>query len=144
MRGKRTHGSQVIVDTPQVSLVWDEELKSINVTWHGPFVTGSEYRAHLMRILEVLVEKRGSRMLLNMRDMPVMAPEDQEWSEREWMPRSMKTGLKYTAVVMPKSALSRSTLRHLAKAAKEIDRQRAYFQDLEEAKAWLRALPDKG
>lgn len=144
MLRRQTHGNQVIVDTPQVSLVWDEELKSINVTWHGPFVTGPEYRSHLMRILDVLVEKQGSRMLLDMRDMPVMSPDDQEWSEREWMPRSVATGLKYTAVVMPKSALARSTLRHLAKGASKIDRQRAYFQGLEEARAWLMAMPDKG
>jgi hypothetical protein len=133
--------SQVIVDTPTVNLVWDDDVKCMRIGWSGEFMSGEDYRSTLLKLLDVLEEKRGSRMLFDMRNMPVMSPDDQAWVLSEWMPKSLKAGLKYSAVVMPQRALSKMTLRHIAKDASVIERQRAYFETLEEATAWLKSTP---
>ena len=52
--------------------------------------------------------------------MPVMSPEDQKWVQDVWMPRSLRVGMRYSAVVLPKSALSKLTLRHMAMDASSI------------------------
>ena len=133
------HSVHMIVDTPTVTLAWDDHLKCMKIGWSGEYMSGEDYRAILMRLLDVLEVKGGSRMLFDMRNMPVMSPEDQAWVQSEWMPKSLKAGLKYSAVVMPQRALSRLTLRHIAKDASEIERQRAYFETLDEAAAWLKS-----
>lgn len=135
------NGIDVVVQTPNVSVVWDKGAKCVRIAWQGSFESGAEYRQLLMRLLDIIVEKRGCRLLFDMRNMPVVTPEDQAWVQREWMPRSLEVGLKYSAVVMPKAAISRLTLRHIAKDASHIDRQRAYFETLEEAREWLKSMP---
>ena len=134
-------GKLVIVDNASVRLLWDEGLKCVQIGWDGSYVSGPEYRATLLELLDLLAMRRGCRMLFDMRNLPVVSPEDQAWIQEEWMPRSLKVGLRYSAVVMPKSALSRLTLRHIAKDASGIERQRAYFETLEEARAWLKSMP---
>lgn len=133
------HSVQMIVDTPTVTLAWDNNLRCMKIGWSGEYMSGEDYRAILMQLLDVLETKGGSRILIDMRNMPVMSPEDQAWVQSEWMPQSIKAGLKYSAVVMPKRALSRLTLRHLAKDAEGIKRERAYFETPEEASAWLKS-----
>lgn len=137
------NGIDVVVQTPNVSLEWDKDAKCVKIAWRGAFESGEQYRQLLMRLLDVIEEKRGSRMLFDMRNMPVVSPEDQAWVQSQWMPRSIEVGLKYSAVVMPKAAISRLTLRHIAKDASHIDRQRAYFETLEEAREWLKSAPDR-
>ena len=132
---------QIIVDSPTVNLVWDNDVRCMRIGWSGEYMSGEDYRATLLTLLDVLKQKRGRRMLFDMRHMPVMSPDDQAWVQSEWMPKSLKAGLRYSAVVMPERALSRLTLRHIARDASNVDRQRAYFDTLEEATSWLRATP---
>lgn len=40
---------------------------------------------------------------------------------------------------MPERALSRLTLRHIIKDASKIERERAYFETVEEATSWLKS-----
>jgi hypothetical protein len=132
-------GLELIVDIPTVTLAWDDTLKCMRIGWSGAYMSGADYRAVLLRLLEVLERKRACRMLFDMRNMPVMSPDDQAWVQAEWMPKSLKAGLKYSAVVIPERALSRLTLRHIAKDASNIERERAYFETLDEASAWLKS-----
>lgn len=132
-------GVELIVDIPTVTLAWDDTLKCMRIRWSGDYMSGADYRAVLLQLLEVLQKKRACRMLFDMRNMPVMSPEDQAWVQAEWMPKSLKAGLRYSAVVMPERAISRLTLRHIAQDASNIQRQRAYFETLEEASVWLKS-----
>jgi hypothetical protein len=110
--------------------------------WQGVFVSGEEYRAVLTRLLDFIASRRGCRLLADMRNMPVMSPEDQAWVQDVWMPRSLAIGLRYSAIIAPKKAVTRSTIRHIVQDAGNIERTRAYFDTVEEAKAWLKSVPD--
>ena len=133
--------ANIILETPKVLVAWDNDCRCVVISWKGPFVSGDEYRSILMRVLDLLEEKRASRLLSDSRNMPVMSPDDQKWLQDVWMPRSIKVGLRYSAVVAPKSALTKSTLRHIIDDSGDVPRQRAFFPTVEEAKAWLKSIP---
>ena len=84
--------SQIVLNNPQVLVEWDSDARCVIMTWKGEFVSGPELRSFWNRALDLLVEKRACRVLGDTRRMPVMTPEDQEWLQKEWMPRSVRLG----------------------------------------------------
>ena len=135
-------GVQELYTTSQVVLGWNPGGRFVFITWMGEFVSGPEYRAILLRMLDIVMEKRACRVLADTRKMPVMSAEDQQWVQKEFMPRSVRSGLKYTAIIVPKSALTKMALRHIFDDAGDMPRQRAYFDSAEEAKDWLKSVPN--
>lgn len=136
--------ANVVLDTPKVLVTWDNDVRCAVITWRGPYVSGDEYRSILMSVLDLLEEKRAVRLLSDTRHMPVMSPDDQQWVQSVWMPRSVKVGMRYSALVAPKSALTKLTLRHIIEDGSAVSRERAFFATVEGAKAWLKSKPDVG
>ena len=105
---------------------------------------GSDF--HPSKVLDLVEEKRCSRLLADGRRMKIIAPGDQAWVEREWLPRSKRAGIRYSALILPKSvvstmAVNRIMERFTSTGGKEVEITRAYFEDVPSAKAWLRSVP---
>ena len=133
--------TQITLDTPKVTLGWDEELRCVVIAWKGITVTRDDYRAILMQSLDLLEMKHGSRLLADTRNTPVVASDNLAWIRAEWEPRSVRVGLRHTAGVVPKGGLTKPELLPTTTEGPHDCRQRTIFGTLEEAKAWLRSLP---
>jgi hypothetical protein len=132
-------GAMVVLDTPAARVEWDEETQCVVLSYKNTFIEGAEYRKVLTTVLEVLREHGARRVLADTRQMKVISAEDQAWVAKEWIPESMKDGLKYSAVVMPKSTVARMSVKQIVNDAGYLGRERAFFDDIDKAKAWLRS-----
>jgi len=131
------------VDTPFVTIDWDEPSRSIVAEWKGPIGRGAAYRAALDRSLE-LVKQRGARrwLAVMLESTGVLPQEDSTWLVHDWFPRLLAAGGQRFAVVIPPQALAAMQLNRLKR---EIDSekeneaafQNRYFDNLGEARAWL-------
>ncbi|MEA2634550.1 MAG: hypothetical protein QOH92_1317 [Chloroflexota bacterium] len=117
------------------SVRWDQKGQLVLVEWEG-WADSTEFGALLEAEVSALKEHRGSRLLADCRRQKVLRPDDQR-ADTEWLPRAIGAGLKRLAIVLPKSGLAATNIRdrfdNAAKATLEI----AYFQGLDEARAWL-------
>lgn len=124
---------------PGITITWDENVKCIQAIGQG-FVDGNSYRGSMDKGLELLKEKKASRWLADMLDQKVLSSEDQDWTIQDWTPRAVAAGIKKSAFVVPKSVIAQMSLRRMTAKVGNVELEMAYFESVEEAKKWLKAL----
>lgn len=134
------------LDASFLRVNWDDDLKCVVMDHKDVFVEGEEYRTALTKVLDLVEEKRCIRLLADGRKMKIITPEDQRWIEQTWLPRSKRLGIRYSALILPKSvvstmAVNRIMERFTSAGGKDVEIIRAYFDDIPNARAWLRSVP---
>lgn len=128
------------MDQPNVTLLWDDTLRSVVITWRG-FNEGQEFRAPMERALEVLRANRASRWLADLRDAKVNTAEDQQWLQSDLIPRAMQAGNRFTAFVVPKSTIAKLGVQRVLRQVGAIESETRFFDSMEAARKWLASTP---
>jgi hypothetical protein len=118
------------------SVKWDEAGATVLVEWEG-WASGAEFMALLNAEVRALTEHKCSRLLADCRRQKVLNPTDQEWGDREWLPRAIEAGLKRFAIVLPTSVLATMNLQERLRKVPETVLRVGYFETVDEARAWL-------
>jgi hypothetical protein len=129
-------GGKVYLDTPYVLVRWDGDGPWVYVKWKA-WATSSEYRAAQEVIITAFRENHGSRNLIDSTDRKVVTADDQKWLVEDWMPRAAAAGRRWTAIVMPKSALGRTIAENIDNYARSRHVNIEHFETFEDAAAWL-------
>ncbi len=120
-----------------ITISWDASSNSVQATGYG-FIDGAKLRNAMNEGLKLLAEKKSSKWLADMREQKIVTQEDQEWTVQEWTPKAANAGLKKAAIVIPKSALGALTIKKITNRVGNSELETAYFDNLEEARQWLR------
>ncbi len=131
-----------LYDVPQAVVDWDESLKAVTLRWKG-FAYGEALQTILLKVVEILAEKKSSIFLSDARSMRILNQDDQDWIAKVWLPKAMAAGLKWEAVVMPGSQFARNSVDQTVSKARVVKPQNLpfnidYFETVEEAKDWLK------
>ena len=129
-------GGKVYLDTPYVLVRWDGGGPWVYVVWRG-WANSDEYRATQEMIILALRENRASRNLIDSTDSRVVSEEDQQWLVADWMPRAEAAGRRWTAIVLPKSALGRTIAENIDRHPRSSWIKIEHFKTAEQAAAWL-------
>src|SRR6266576_4554958 len=129
-------GSKVYLDTPYILIRWDGHGPWVYVKWRA-WANSSEYRAAQEVVLLALRENHGSRNLIDSTDRKVFSEEDQKWLLENWMPRAAAAGRRWTAIVLPKTALGRTIAENLDRHPQSKKINVKLFENVEDAIAWL-------
>jgi SpoIIAA-like len=133
----------IYLDTPLATVWWDERDKWVVLEWRS-YADGDDYRAILNKELDVLVARRAAKLLCDLRQGAPITASDQAWIDADWLPRLRRTGcLRFTALVLPRSAVAQLSLKRIVSKAGPViqsDTQTLSFDDIEQAKAWLRSV----
>lgn len=116
---------------------YNDEDKYVLMKWKG-FVHGDSFRLGLNKGLELIVMKKSSRWLADLRNMKVLSLEDQEWSSNNWFPRAIEGGIRKMAIVLPQSALGKMGVKNVMNKVGDIKIETSYFPTIEEAEKWLK------
>lgn len=122
---------------PWLQIRWDEATQSVWMEWRA-YAEGSAYRDGLDVGLALLRQKKGSRWLADLRLLGPVRQVDQQWTNQDWFPRALGAGVRFMAMVSPKAAVSRLSVKQIMSKVNETRLMTAYFDDTAEAKAWLR------
>ncbi|MEP6752269.1 MAG: hypothetical protein ABI959_05950, partial [Candidatus Dormiibacterota bacterium] len=102
-----SNGSKVYLDAPHVLIRWDADGPWVLVKWKA-WANSTEYRAAQELVIDALRENHALRNLIDSQDSKVVSGEDQKWLVESWMPRAVAAGRRWTAIVLPTSALGRT------------------------------------
>ena len=131
----------VHLDNAQALIRWDEAEKIAVLEWRS-YADGQEYRHVLGVLIEVLQKHAARKVLADTRLMKVVTQEDQAWVAKEWSPKARVAGLRYSALIVPKSALAKLSLARMITTnqadagAGKIE----HFDNIEAARSWLRSV----
>ena len=129
--------SDVYFNAPgSASVRWDSNGKLVLVEWEG-WADSVEFAALLDAEVRALSEHRASRLLADCRRQKVLRPDDQERADKEWLPRALAAGLKRFAIVLPTSVLAAMNVRDRLGKVPTATLDIAYFEGVDEARAWL-------
>jgi hypothetical protein len=117
---------------------WDEARKWIKINMIG-FVQGEAHRNGSMKVVELLKQKKGTKLLTDTRQAKVLGLDEQKWVNEVWVPMIKAAGVRYTATVLPQNVIAQMSINAIAKTNKGVaELENAYFGTMEEAQNWLR------
>lgn len=126
----------VYLDEPYLTIRWNTQIQSVVMEWKK-FVKGDDFRAGLDKGLELVREKRAKRWLADLRQIGVVAQEDQDWSNQDWFPRAVRAGLTHMAIVYPENIVARWSVERIITRVEGTDLVIHYFDNVEKARFWL-------
>jgi hypothetical protein len=126
-----------------ITVTWDEPSNAAMVVFHG-YVEGKVLREALDKVLEVLVAKGSSRLISDGRGMKALRQEDQLWIDEDWRPRARTAGLRLNAVLLPASAVATLSVKAIVRRVPSELTRFAYFNEIDEARAWFGSTTDTG
>jgi hypothetical protein len=118
------------------SVKWDSVEATVLVEWEG-WANSAEFAAMLEAGVRALTEHHGSRWLADCRRQKVLRPADQDWADKEWLPRALAAGLRKFAVVLPVSGLAGMNLKERFAGVAYAELGVGYFATVEQAREWL-------
>ncbi|BAB05678.1 hypothetical protein P4631_10110 [Halalkalibacterium halodurans] len=129
----------VYYQTSQAQVYWDPALKAVVLRWKG-FAQGKQFKKINDKALELLKQKRGKKLLIDSREQSVIVQEDEAWLSKDWMPKAVEIGLKYSALVKPRNAIPKANLKKSCFKMGKLPYTGRCFIDMDEATKWLSSI----
>ena len=113
---------------PDSKIVHHKMIKTLPKDAHKELLsTGADY----------MEKYRGGKWLSDDRDMVAVREEDSQWADENWLPRVLKAGWKYWAIVLPKSSIGTLQVKRFVKQHRDLGIEVEVFETLESALSWL-------
>jgi hypothetical protein len=128
--------ARIILETDAVSLRYYPGPKIVHHELRR-FVHGKELREVLEKGLELLIAHHACKWLSDDRGNGPLTPEDADWAESEWGPRTLAAGWKFWAVVMPEKVTGQMNLRRKMALYENLGVIVQAFASPGEALSWL-------
>lgn len=100
----------ILHESPHAKVEWLEKDAVILKRFNG-FIKGEELRAAFNAGYECLKKHHGRKWLSDNRGLPVYKPEDVDWINNDWFPKTLSAGWRYWALVEPESAIGAMTMK---------------------------------
>ena len=129
----------IVYESSEAILEWDEQKGVVVLTWQSA-AYGKALRTPIEKLLELVISKRKKGWVVDLRKIGGVSKDDQEWYDKDFLPRATSQGVKRIGTTVPKSALAQLTA---AKYVADTDKAGIwvkYFADTDEAKEWIRKL----
>ena len=87
-------------NTEIYNIYFDKEINSVVMEWDG-YATSKQFKQGTEIMLNTLIQNNCSKVLADIKDMKIIAMEDQQWLNEEFLPRATTFGFKAIAIVKP-------------------------------------------
>lgn len=123
-------------DSPYLTIRWNEEDGFVEMQWKK-LAKGDEFRHGLNMGLNLLIEKKSTKWLADLRELGVVEKNDQIWSNEDWFPRAYAAHIKYMAIVVPQSVFAKMSMNEIMRKVNSEELTIYYHEELNEARNWL-------
>ncbi|MEM8966917.1 MAG: hypothetical protein AAGE93_10915, partial [Bacteroidota bacterium] len=120
-----------------LTISYDEKEGWVQDKWTGNFGTQENFRNGVLSVVEFIEGSQGqcTMWLADLSEMKGSWDSSRDWIAQHIMPRVLKAGLLFEAVVLPKDVFSKLSAQDTIMKIDDFELQQ--FQDIEEAKVWL-------
>src|SRR5688500_16349786 len=118
------------------NIYFDKELNAVIVEWNG-YATRKQFKEGTELMLNTLIKNNCSKVLADIKDMKIIAMEDQQWLNEEFLSRATTYGFKAIAIVKTNYYLNKVAVETISY---KVDKEKLtinVFDNAEEAKEWL-------
>jgi hypothetical protein len=124
-------------NTEFYSMEMDDKVDAILFRWKK-FASGQEFREGMNSLLEYARSKNVSKFIADTSGIKAHREEDEEWLEKEWIPKATDAGLHYCAAVPPESTIAEMDMEgFIATRLDDHDYVLKMTSSMEEAREWI-------
>jgi hypothetical protein len=133
----------VYFENDHVILYYDPSRRLGRAVWYG-FMSGDDFRSNLNTSLRLIEDKNPALWLADNRKMKAIRQKDQEWFEKEVMPRLGTSSIRKMATLISEDIFNQMAVENLyTRSNKIIHFEHQFFNEEQQALAWLTATRTK-
>lgn len=123
-------------DDTILQLSHDIESGAVIMEWTG-FSSSSQFREANEAVLKLIRDTNASKIIADIRNMKIITIQDQQWLYQNWLPRTIRAGVEFVAIVESEDFFNRLSVDNVVQ---KIDDQLTvkYFKSVLGAKGWLK------
>ena len=118
------------------NIYFDKDINTVVMEWNG-YATSKQFKQGTELMLNMLIKNNCSKVLANIKDMKIIAMEDQQWLNEEFLPRATTFGFRAIAIVKPNYYFNKVAVETISYKADKEKLTINFFDNVEEAKEWL-------
>ena len=126
----------LLFDKPFCRVYFHSDLHVVHLDWNG-YATPEQFMEACDFSLNVLVERKATKMIADNSKVSVVSAENQRWLIEDWFPRAVEEGFQYSAVIQSNRDTVKSALQLIVSQISNKHVIVQYFDGLSPAKAWL-------
>ena len=115
----------------------DQSTNTVTDTWLGNFGSQDNFKKAIEQWLETVKKEKAAKTLTNLQEMKGSFDSSRQWLIEQIMPKAVKSGLKYQAIILPKSVFSKLSTKDYMIQAGEL--QIGQFDEIKSAEQWLKS-----
>ena len=124
------------------NIYFDPEINSVVMEWNG-YATSKQFKQGTELMLNSLIKNNCSKVLADIKDMKIIAMEDQQWLNEEFLPRATKFGFKAIAIIKPDHYFNKVAVETISYKADKDKLTINFFDNTKEAREWLVKLNEE-
>ena len=118
------------------NIYFDTGINSVVMEWNG-YATSKQFKEGTELMLNTLIKNNCSKVLADIKDMKIIAMEDQQWLTEEFLPRATKFGFKAIAIIKPDHYFNKVAVETISYKADKDKLTINFFDNTKEAREWL-------
>jgi hypothetical protein len=118
------------------NIYYEPETGFVIMQWRG-YATSAQFREGTEIMLNTLIANKANKVLADIQDMLVIGMADQEWLQKQFIPRAINFGFKALAMVKPKSYFNKVAVEAVSYKVDKAKLTINFFDGIEEAREWL-------
>ena len=123
-------------NTQIYNIYFDKDLDCVVMEWDG-YATSKQFKQGTEIMLNTLIQNNCSKVLADIKDMKIIAMEDQQWLNEEFLPRATTFGFKAIAIVKPDYYFNQVAVETISYKADKDKLTINFFDNIGDAKEWL-------
>ena len=126
-------------NTETYNIYFDEAMNAVVMEWDG-YATSKQFKEGTELMLNTLIKHHCSKVLADIKDMKIIAMEDQQWLNEDFLPRATKFGFEAIAIIKPDFYFNKVAVETISYKADKDKLTINFFDNIDEAKEWLKKV----
>lgn len=111
----------------------------VTMVWTG-YANSAQFRQGTETMLEELIHHNKEKVFGDIREMVLISQDDQNWLAEQFVPRAVRHGMRFLALVRPTYYFNKVAVETVAYKVNDEKLRIRFFNDPEEAKDWLASV----
>jgi hypothetical protein len=107
--------------------------------WNG-YATSNQFREGTELMLNTLIQHKSTKVLADIRSMKIIGMEDQQWLEKDFIPRAVKFGFEALAIIQPTAYFNKVAVETVSYKVDKEKLSISFFDNMASAKEWLKNI----
>lgn len=133
--------SKVIFSIKNAILKYSHELGCSIIEYHG-LINHENYKLVMEKAYDLIIKEKLSHWVSDLQDMKVIIPENQKWTNEEFLPKVLTTTkINKVAIIVGNDVFTHASMNKIRDEVSKANLPIKYFNNYGDIKEWFTGVP---